>query len=245
MTRQEPTRPSPIRARPATAALAFSALLLVAAFAIAPAHADPLDDAALAACEAQISATRAAFDAYPNNVPAPVAAAGFQSIYQSCYRPDPGQPANAQIIDMDGMDAICSGGGTTLLGWANSVWILGKKYHIANQPASSYVSWVKNPNNPDRPLREGHVRSVVDDMEFTIVDQDTINPRVAQTWSFANVPMNPTMGVWSHCEGPLVTSSTTGAFGYPIGLDILQFITGTGGSTLLVHSDGTTCFVPC
>ncbi|MEA3144484.1 MAG: hypothetical protein QOG31_1808 [Thermoplasmata archaeon] len=232
---------------------------------IGPVHANPVDDAAITICQTQISATQDAFNAFPDGVPAPLAASGFQAVYAACYRPDPLATAavvgnvdspnappvlSGHILDnvrLSGLGSTCSGGGTTLLGWAEFLWVGGRRFHITNSPASSYVAWYADPYNSGKYLREGSARSVLDNMEFFIANRDApdARPTQLQYWDFASIPMGGDMWVYSHCETILVMSSTIVGRGYPFGFDISQVITGQGPRALMVEATGTTCIIPC
>ncbi|MCA1812137.1 MAG: hypothetical protein LC623_09040 [Halobacteriales archaeon] len=144
------------------------------------------------------------------------------------------------------MDKLCSGGGSSILGWADYIEILGDSFHIANNPASSYTTVYKHPDQTGAPegyvetMVEGNARSTLDDIEMVIVQGDETVSNHGH-WSFANIPMGGALSVDSRCLLAAVSSTTFGASGFPLGAQVLNLAT----PVLAVRASGTTCLIPC
>lgn len=139
--------------------------------------------------------------------------------------------------------ATCSGGGSTLLGFSNTAYILGQRVHIVNEPASSYYELVLK----DKTLWsvEGYTRSAANNIEVSPTPSDISGQRPGHVayWDWLNIPMGGEVS-WSwRCVGfpggpyTLTSTGTTGEgtpFGDPIVEDVLKVVV-----------DGRTCLVPC
>lgn len=231
------------------------------ALVLATAPATPADpDPAAQACFDAIEDATAAFRAFPDGVPAPVAQAGVQELHAACYRPDP--DAVAQILPVEpepartgpppdpvlveDLEVACSGGGSTVIGWANHLEILGESFHVLNSPASSYTTYYKHPDQEGveegfvRVLVEGNARSTLDDLDIALVDTEK-GPAEHGHWFFARLPMGGSYSIEPRCLLAVVTSTTFTVSGSPLGVDVIN----VGVPVLKVRSTGTTCVIPC
>ncbi len=188
--------------------------------------------------------TMAAFD---GPVPAEVARIEAANVYAACYTPG---PVDTNIIELltEGEKELCSGGGSTVMGWSDNIYILGKQFHIANGPASSYYTWYDaeiSYGGERQTQAEGYTRSLLNDITFSRIGNDLGGTYQAATWFFADIPMGGSISLGSNCLGPLVTSTSTSASGVPLGLPIIANVLKMNTGLLTVSVGGQTCLVPC
>lgn len=219
--------------------VALLAVLVLSGIAVLPGTSALNNGAALDPCDLVLNAVKADFDTYPDRMlPQSVAAEGVHRIYDACSDPTP-DDANSNLLAFNGGggspggdgggvgDVVgdlakdsCSGGGLTVTGWADEIYVLNNRFSVLRGPASSYWTVAKNYAN-------GYTRSLPDDIE--IVGN-------VGNWQFFGLPMKGYMFFEAHCAGPLVTSVVLSVEGNPLGL---------GGNLLMVGARGTTCLVPC
>lgn len=214
--------------------------LLAAMMVMATAATVQADDPSVALCLATIDQTTTLFDTFPGGVPAAVAGAGAKALYAACYRPDPSGESSFHLKAV-ALDKVCSGGGSTVSGWSDSMVIGDQEFHIANGPASSYTTYFKDPNEDGKFLVEGTARSLLDDMSMVISDADKVTAHNVGYWFFADIPMGGHMSVDARCAFGLVTSTNFAAGGIPLGASVLRL----ESVVFEVRAGGTTCVVPC
>ena len=238
---------------------AIALLTVVALSQSAAALNEPDNDAWAAECLAAAQLTKSEFSTYSEGVPASVAQVGVQRINLACFRdieiPDDYQPVvDSELLRSEVVQTglsilddttICSGGGSTIMGWEDSVIVLDEPFHIQNTPASSYLTYTETKIGDNEFTQlSGHARSTLDNLEFTPMEDG----RTSYYWDFAAVPMAGQVSVGSRCAGPLVTSSDVSATGMPLGFDLLpddvkRLI--DADVIIAVQAGGTTCLVPC
>lgn len=138
----------------------------------------------------------------------------------------------------------CSGGGATITGWSNTVYILGVRHHLLNEPASSYYEIVYE--NDVIYSGSGYTRSQANNLEYV---QTPSSGYVI--WDWLNIPMGGTASGEFRCLGPAITSVSWSLSGSPYGaLSSNGIKTGLedkvdAPEVLTVVAGGTTCLIPC
>lgn len=209
-------------------------------------------------CDVAVDAALAEFATYDYNVPSHVARIHVNHIAVACadpalppapliVAPDPGDLGRyvdvdtakvkekiKELRDAGGVpDDVytCSGGSATILGWSNTVFVMNRRIHVLNEPASSYYTFVISGNSVL--AADGHTRSEANNFEIKTVEGSTI-----AYWDWMNVPMIGTYSLSFRCVQALslVTSVSLSLSGSPplVSEDVLR-----------VEAAGTTCLIPC
>jgi hypothetical protein len=214
--------------------------------AVLPSQANPITREEV--CRNAIEQTQNLFASYEGGVPSSVAAAGANVVFAACYETNSTTGSSLEVTtNLNGEESsildtskLCSGGGATVMGWANFISVAGKRFHIDNGPASSYVTWYKDGG---KTFVVGHARSMLDNMEFAKIGTEPV-----AYWDFAHIPMSGAISVKSQCLGPLVTSTTFDGQGFPLAIPIMEMVLDSSldeAGILFVQSTGTTCLIPC
>ncbi len=141
-------------------------------------------------------------------------------------------------IDVKAKTVICSGGGSTIMGWADYAHVAGMPVHVQNSPASSHYRMAVNVDEGEILWADGHSRSAMDNIVWEYDDATGIQKVY---WDWNSIPMGGQASLGGSCtyvgSVGILTSVNSGASGTPLGLP-------TSG-ILEVSAGGTTCLVPC
>lgn len=259
----------------AHARLAVAGTLALAFLAVpVPAQAESEDR-----CLESANAAIAEFSKFPDGVPATIAAPHVDAIYATCYAPAPSDgsavtfspAATGPVDDTDAALYIaqnlktCSGGGSTVIGWSNTFYVLGERFHLLNEPASSYFTYqyyVKD-GNTNMWAVDGHLRSAVNNVEFESIPNDVHGKPPFQHvyWDWLNIPMAGSVSASWNCltvlgQAGLITSTTMTLTGTPLAEVTYNLAADRVSAAndqvslpnvyvLVIEASGTTCTIPC